>query len=83
MASTGMPIVSTKHCDIPGVILDGQTGLLAEERDVDGLYERLVWLLSNPEKWREMLDRGRTHLEAAFDAYKQGEKLGGIYRQLV
>jgi len=50
MAASEIPIISTKHCDIPGVILDGKTGLLAEKRDVDGLYERLLWLVSNAEK---------------------------------
>lgn len=81
MASTGMPVVSTKHCDIPRVILDGQTGLLADERDVNGLYERLIWLLSNTEKWRVMLDRCRAHMEEDFDAYKQGKKLADIYKK--
>ena len=27
MAATGMPIVSTRHCDIPEVVIDGKTGL--------------------------------------------------------
>ncbi|MCF8096172.1 MAG: glycosyltransferase [Desulfobacteraceae bacterium] len=83
MAATGMPVISTKHCDIPGVILDGQTGLLADERDVDGLYGRLLWLAENPGKWRRMLDKGREHLEANFDARKQGLKLAEKYAQLI
>ena len=29
MSASGMPIVSTNHCDIPSVVLDGVTGLLA------------------------------------------------------
>jgi colanic acid/amylovoran biosynthesis glycosyltransferase len=82
MAATGMPVVSTNHCDIPGVILDGETGLLAEERDVNGLYEKLLWLISNPEKWRAMLERGRVHIEKYFDARKQGINLAEIYEQL-
>jgi colanic acid/amylovoran biosynthesis glycosyltransferase len=83
MAATGMPVVSTRHCDIPGVILDGETGLLADERDVDGLYDKLRWLSANPDSWRSMLDKGRVHLEASFDAHKQGKKLADIYRQII
>lgn len=82
MAATGMPVVSTKHCDIPGVIIDGHTGLLAKERDVDGLYERLRWLASNPEKWLPMLNKGRAHVEKEFDACKQGRMLADIYNKL-
>ena len=83
MAASGMFVVSTKHCDIPGVIIDGKTGLLAEERDVDGLYERLIWLVLNPEKWRNMLESGRKHVELNFDSRKQGIKLAEIYLRTI
>ncbi len=39
MAASGMPIVSTRHCDIPNVLPTG--ALLAEERDASGLVDRL------------------------------------------
>ena len=26
MSASGMPVISTRHCDIPGVVLDGETG---------------------------------------------------------
>lgn len=83
MAASGMPIISTKHCDIPSVILDGKTGLLAQERDVDGLYNCLRWLVSNTEKWRSMLDCGREHVRMNFDAREQGEKLADIYSNAI
>jgi len=82
MSASGMMIVSTTHCDIPGVILDGKTGLLAPERDVDGLVERLQWIVAHPEQWMEMQRAGRAHIEAEFDARRQGERLGEIYRDL-
>lgn len=82
MVATGMPIVSTTHCDIPNVIKDGLTGLLAEERDVDGLVKHLLWLVKNPDKWQEMLVAGRKHIEVEFDAHVQGGKLGEIYEKV-
>lgn len=82
MAATGMPIISTKHCDIPGVIIDGQTGLLAEERDVKGIYERMMWLIDNSDRWSPMLNAARTHLEINFCAQKQGNALAKIYFNL-
>jgi colanic acid/amylovoran biosynthesis glycosyltransferase len=83
MAASGMMIVSTTHCDIPGVVKDGESGLLTGERDVDGLVERLVWLIANPGEWRRMQDAGRAHIENEFDASRQGERLGAIYEELV
>jgi colanic acid/amylovoran biosynthesis glycosyltransferase len=82
MAASGMPIISTNHCDIPSVILDGKSGLLAEEKDVDGIYKRLLWLSSNTDKWKTMLDCGRKHIESNFDACKQGIILSKIYKDI-
>jgi colanic acid/amylovoran biosynthesis glycosyltransferase len=83
MSATGLMIVSTTHCDIPSVIIDGKTGLLAAERDVDGLVERLRWIVANPSRWEEMRAAGRAHVEAEFDARRQGERLASVYRDVV
>ncbi|NKQ38247.1 MAG: colanic acid biosynthesis glycosyltransferase WcaL [Methanosarcinales archaeon] len=83
MAATGIPIVSTTHCDIPNVIKDGITGLLAEERDTDGLLKHLLWLVNNPNKWQHMLQTGRKHMEMEFNARAQGEKLAATYSTLL
>jgi colanic acid/amylovoran biosynthesis glycosyltransferase len=79
MAASGMAIVATRHCDIPRVVRDGVTGLLAEERDVDGLVAHLRRLVGRPDDWRPMLDAGRRHIEAEFDARRQGERLAELY----
>lgn len=47
-SATGMPIVATWHCDIPGIVRDGQTGLLAPEHDVDKLAANLLRLGRSP-----------------------------------
>ena len=83
MAATGMLIVSTVHCDIPEVIQEGVSGLLAEERDVDGLASRLRWLAQNPQAWPRMLSAGRKHVETQFDALVQAEIQAATYRELI
>jgi colanic acid/amylovoran biosynthesis glycosyltransferase len=82
IAATGMPIISTTHCDIPSVILHGKTGLLAPERDVDSLVQYLRWLVSHVEFWPEMLSAGRRHVETEYDVVKQTTKLSNIYQVL-
>jgi colanic acid/amylovoran biosynthesis glycosyltransferase len=82
MSASGMMIVSTTHCDIPGVILHGQTGWLAPERDVDALVAHLEWIIEHPERWADMQRAGRAHVEAEFDARRQGERLAAIYHEL-
>ncbi len=83
MSATGMPIVSTRHCDIPQVVEHGAGGLLAEERDVAGLTAQLAWLVEHPERWREMGEQGRRHVEERFDVRTQASALAEIYRGLL
>ncbi len=83
MIATGMPIVSTTHCDIPGIIRHSETGLLAEERDVEGLVQHLTWYIDNPHAWHMMVTAGRRHIEAQFNAVIQGEQLARVYENLL
>ena len=80
MAASGMPIVSSTHCDIPEIIQNGISGLLAPERDVDALADHLLWLTKYPDRWLPMVEAGRRHMEAEYDAQVQGQRLAGIYR---
>lgn len=82
MAATGMPIVSTTHCDIPEVIQNGVTGLLAEERDIDGLVEKLKRLIEHPEEWFIMVKAGRENVEKKFNSKLQGVALAKIYEEV-
>jgi colanic acid/amylovoran biosynthesis glycosyltransferase len=81
MAATGMPIVSTTHCDIPNVIRKGM-GMLTEERDVAGLVSCLQKLVNQPDKWKPMLHKARKHVEKEFNATVQGKKMAEIYKSI-
>jgi colanic acid/amylovoran biosynthesis glycosyltransferase len=82
MAASGIPIVSTRHCDIPEVIEDGVTGLLADERDVEGLVSRLRWLAEHPQRWRGMLEAARGQVESRHDVGVQARELARIYSDM-
>jgi len=78
-SASGMPVLSTMHCDIPQVVIDGESGFLVPERDVTALAERLEYLVSNPDTWKQMGQKGREHIEKNYDVTKQVEKLEIIY----
>jgi colanic acid/amylovoran biosynthesis glycosyltransferase len=82
MAATGMPVISTWHCDIPEVIEHNVTGMLAPERNVNELVRVLFSLVERPDRWSSITAASRRHLEHNYDARKQGDKLAGIYREL-
>jgi colanic acid/amylovoran biosynthesis glycosyltransferase len=79
MVATGIPVVSSFHCDIPGVVLDGETGWLAKERDIDSIEDCLDKAISSHNDWNRMLRAGRTRIEQEFNLEKQGTKLTKIY----
>jgi colanic acid/amylovoran biosynthesis glycosyltransferase len=82
MSATGMPIISTTHCDIPEVVKHGETGLLAPERDVEGLINHLRQFIQNPQLFYEMGKNGRLHMEQAYNAPQQSQLLANFYYQL-
>lgn len=83
MAASGMPVVTTRHCDIPEVLEGGASGLLADERDIDGLVDRLRQLLDNPDSWQSLTTAARRRIEVEFDAVTQGRRLAAYYDDVV
>jgi colanic acid/amylovoran biosynthesis glycosyltransferase len=83
MAASGMPIVSTTHCDIPYAVGGSNNALLAPERDADAVADLLLTLVENPNSWRSMLDRARAHVEQAYDSRIQGKQLAQLYRDIL
>lgn len=81
MAASGMPIVSTKHCDIPNVLPASLE--LAEERDVNGLVKQLRWFIENAGDWGTRLAEARQHIRLNFNAHIQGQRLADIYAEVV
>jgi len=83
MMATGMPVVSTSHCDIPEVVQYGMKDWLVPERDIQGLVDRLLWWVDNPKEWDNMLEAGRLHVENEYDAGLQGVRLAQIYQDVL
>ena len=79
----GIPVVSTRHADIPEIVKDGLNGFLVPERDAGALAERLIHLVEHPESWEGMGRAGREHVAEQFNAAKQFDKLMGIYSGLI
>jgi colanic acid/amylovoran/stewartan biosynthesis glycosyltransferase WcaL/AmsK/CpsK len=82
MSATGMPIISSTHCDIPEVVVNGKTGLLSAERNVDEISEHLQWFIDQ-EDWSEISHAARLHITREFNSIEQGQRLGSIYRSVL
>jgi colanic acid/amylovoran biosynthesis glycosyltransferase len=81
--ATGLPVVSSRHSGIPELVEDGVTGLLAEERDVNGLADHLARLIDDPGLYTRLAAAGRTRVEEEFNNQLLNERLLGLFRGLV
>lgn len=61
-------ILSTRVSAIPELIEEGQTGLLVDQRDPDGLAKGLSELIENPQLRQKLSDAGDIRLRTLFDA---------------
>jgi len=82
MQAMGVPIVSTYHDDIPQVVVAGKSAFLVEERDVDGLAEKIGFLVENPQIRGEMGSEGRKHVEEKHDICRLAKQLEAVYVEL-
>ena len=83
MMASGMLVVSSKHCDIPNVIEDEESGLLANEKDIEAIAEKVAWLYHNPQKWHEICRCARERVDLKFNVSVQGQKLAEAYGSIL
>ena len=78
----GLPVLATQHADIPYIVAEGESALLAPERDVDALFKNLLVLLEEPERWAPMGAAGRVRVEHLHDALVEVPRLEQLYLEL-
>ena len=81
---TGMPVISTTHCDIPSVVLEGKTGFLSAEKDIKRLQDSIItfYKMGN-EVYQKMSHYAQQHARNNFNAEECGLKLREIYETLL
>lgn len=82
--ATGMPVISTTHCDIPDVVVHGRTGLLTPEKDAESLAQsiRHFYRMENAE-YQSFARAARQHVEDNYDAKKNAATVATLYRELL
>ena len=80
--ATGMPVISTTHCDIPDVVVDGRTGRLSPEKDVPGLATSIeAFYGMHQDEYDRYCREARAHVERHYDVRDSGEALMRIYHE--
>jgi glycosyltransferase involved in cell wall biosynthesis len=78
----GVPIVASTHADIPNVVAPGESALLSQEGDHQGLANHLEELLREPERWPAMGEAGRRFVERNHDVRLVVQQLESLYLEL-
>lgn len=80
--ASGLFCIGTRHCDIPEIIRDHQTGRLCDEADTTAMGEILRSSPEDPATLVQLTKAGRRHVEAEFSLQLQMERLRAIYAQI-
>jgi len=82
--ATGMPVISTRHCDIPDEVIHEKTGLLSSEKDVDSIAQNIkTFYTMNLESYKKFSINARKHIEDNFNSKKNSAKLADLYAELL
>jgi glycosyltransferase involved in cell wall biosynthesis len=65
-SAASLPVISTYHAGIPDVILDGITGLLVPEKDIEKMADAMMVLLKDKKLARKMGQAGRERIKSEF-----------------
>jgi colanic acid/amylovoran biosynthesis glycosyltransferase len=78
----GLPVLSTRHADIPEIVSPDRSALLVPEGDDDALAQGMIDLLARPERWPAMGRAGRGHVEEHHDVHRRAAELEILYARL-
>jgi glycosyltransferase involved in cell wall biosynthesis len=65
-SAAALPVIATIHAGIPDVVLDGITGILVPEKDIDKMADAMRLILSNKTLARSMGEAGRERIQSNF-----------------
>ena len=67
----GTPVCTTRHSGIPELVEHGETGLLSDERDPEGLYQNILFLVQNTEAAKSLSTSARAKILCEFNEDRQ------------
>lgn len=78
-----VPVITTFHGGIEELIEDGITGFLVPERSIDGLAEKILYVIRNYNSLDTLVARAAEKTRSMFDMEKLCDELSIIFEKLV
>lgn len=76
----GLPVIATRHAGIPDLVVEGETGLLVDSGDIEGMSMTMLRLARNPEQAEIMGMAARIRIEEQYAEANYHHKLEEILR---
>jgi glycosyltransferase involved in cell wall biosynthesis len=77
---SSLPIVATRASAVPEIVADGQTGVLVEPGDDEGVARALVELLGDEDRRRAYGEAGRRRAREEFSVARMADDTVSVYR---
>jgi colanic acid/amylovoran biosynthesis glycosyltransferase len=81
--ASGLPVVSTRHGGIPDVVIDGQTGLLFDEGDINGMANAILKVAQYPILAGEMGRKAQIRIRENFNMGKSIQALSEVIENAI
>ncbi len=82
--AVGLPVLSTRHADIPLLVAHERTGLLVPEGDAAALADAVRRFYEmDDEAYQAFASRARAHVEAHFDVRRSAQRLRQLYESIL
>ncbi len=77
----GLPIVATRVSAVPEIVRAGETGLVLEAGDVEGIAQAFDELLSDRDRARTLGEAGRRRAREHFSTARMADETIAVYAQ--
>lgn len=81
--SSGLPWVAAAVGDVPRIIQNGQTGILAPSGDIDSLAAGVISLLQNRDERLRLGEAARKHVKEEFSSQRMTASYLNVYRRVL
>lgn len=79
----GLPVVATRVGGVPDAVVDGETGFLVEVDDVEGMVQKIQYLMQHPDFTRRMGAKGKAFAQKNFTYQAYYQKYDAIFSRLI
>jgi glycosyltransferase involved in cell wall biosynthesis len=78
-----LPIISTPEGGIPDMVEEGENGFIVSQKDAEALADKLEELIKDPQKRKEMGQKGYEKYQRAFTLQVFEERFTDILKKII